>query len=160
MDDMVDWLSSVHHNLRLRRKPTSEPKELQRKGNRKVDLRVRVLSAIDGISERAAHDLLKEFGSIPRLLRSRTSQRKLMEIEGVNLRLTDSALTAIAEEAMKRKSGARGLRAIMEKCMIDVMYEIPSMENVKECVIGEDTVLNQEDPILLFEQPQKKAQDG
>ena len=68
-----------------------------------------------------------------------------MEIEGVNLRLTDSALTAIAEEAMKRKSGARGLRAIMEKCMVDVMYEIPSMENVKECVIGEDTVLNQED---------------
>jgi len=86
--------------------------------------------------------------------------KKLMEIEGVNLRLTDSALTAIAQEAMKRKSGARGLRAIMEKCMIDVMYEIPSMENVKECVIGEDTVINQEDPILLFEQPQKKAQDG
>ena len=86
--------------------------------------------------------------------------KKLMEIEGVNLRLTDSALTAIAEQAMKRKSGARGLRAIMEKCMIDVMYEIPSMENVKECVIGEDTVINQEDPILLFEQPQKKAQDG
>jgi ATP-dependent Clp protease ATP-binding subunit ClpX len=86
--------------------------------------------------------------------------KKLMEIEGVNLRLTDSALTAIAQEAMKRKSGARGLRTIMEKCMIDVMYEIPSMENVKECVIGEDTVLNQEDPILLFEQPQKKAQDG
>jgi ATP-dependent Clp protease ATP-binding subunit ClpX len=86
--------------------------------------------------------------------------KKLMEIEGVNLRLTDSALAAIAQEAMKRKSGARGLRAIMEKCMIDVMYEIPSMENVKECVIGEDTVINQEDPILLFEQPQKKAQDG
>jgi ATP-dependent Clp protease ATP-binding subunit ClpX len=86
--------------------------------------------------------------------------KKLMEIEGVNLRLTDSALTAIAQEAMKRKSGARGLRAIMERCMIDVMYEIPSMENIKECVIGEDTVINQEDPILLFEQPQKKAQDG
>jgi ATP-dependent Clp protease ATP-binding subunit ClpX len=86
--------------------------------------------------------------------------KKLMEMEGINLRLTDSALTAIAELAIKRKSGARGLRAIMEKCMLDVMYEIPSMENVKECVIGEDTVINQEDPILLFEQPQKKAQDG
>jgi ATP-dependent Clp protease ATP-binding subunit ClpX len=86
--------------------------------------------------------------------------KKLMEMEGINLRLTDSALSAIAEEAMKRKSGARGLRAIMEKCMLDVMYEIPSMENVKECVIGEDTVINQEDPILLFEQPRKKAQDG
>lgn len=86
--------------------------------------------------------------------------KKLMEMEGVNLRLTDKAFEAVAQEAMKRKSGARGLRAIMEKCMIDVMYKIPSMENVKECVIGEDTVLNQEDPILLFEQPQKKAQDG
>jgi len=86
--------------------------------------------------------------------------KKLMEMEGVNLRLTDSAFIAIAKEAMKRKSGARGLRAIMEKCMIDIMYEIPSMENVKECVIGEDTVLNQEDPILLLEQPKKQAQDG
>jgi ATP-dependent Clp protease ATP-binding subunit ClpX len=86
--------------------------------------------------------------------------KKLMEMEGINLRLTDSALSAIAELAIKRKSGARGLRAILEKCMLDVMYEIPSMENVKECVIGEDTVMNQEDPILLFEQPRKKAQDG
>jgi len=86
--------------------------------------------------------------------------KKLMEMEGVNLRLTDSAYAAIAREAQKRKSGARGLRAILEKCMIDIMYEIPSMENVKECVIGEDTVINQEDPILLLEQPKKQVQDG
>jgi len=85
---------------------------------------------------------------------------KLMEMEGVNLRFTDSALSAIAKEAMKRKSGARGLRAIIESSMIDIMYEIPSMENVKECVIGEDTVINKEDPILLFEQPKKQAQDS
>jgi len=85
---------------------------------------------------------------------------KLMEMEGVNLRFTDSALAAIAKEALKRKSGARGLRAIIESSMIDIMYEIPSMENVKECVIGEDTVLNKEDPILLFEQPKKQAQDS
>jgi len=84
---------------------------------------------------------------------------KLMEMEGVNLRFTDSALAAIAKEALKRKSGARGLRAIIESSMIDIMYEIPSMENVKECVIGEDTVINKEDPILLFEQPKKQAQD-
>jgi len=85
---------------------------------------------------------------------------KLMEMEGVNLRFTDSALAAIAKEASKRKSGARGLRAIIESSMIDIMYEIPSMENVKECVIGEDTVINKEDPILLFEQPKKQAQDS
>ncbi len=83
--------------------------------------------------------------------------QKLFEMEGVNLRLTDSALVAIAEEAMKRKSGARGLRAVMENCMLDIMYEIPSIENVRECVIGEDVVLNKEDPILLYEQTKKQA---
>lgn len=83
--------------------------------------------------------------------------KKLFEIEGVNLRFTDSALAAIAAEAVKRKSGARGLRAIIEGCMLDIMYEIPSIENVKECVIGEDVVLNKEEPILLYEQTQKQA---
>ena len=83
--------------------------------------------------------------------------QQLFELEGVNLRLTDSALTAIAGEAVKRKSGARGLRAIMEACMLDIMYEIPSVDNVKECVIGEDVVLNGEDPILLYEQSKKQA---
>ncbi|MBT8339797.1 MAG: ATP-dependent Clp protease ATP-binding subunit ClpX [Desulfatitalea sp.] len=83
--------------------------------------------------------------------------QKLFEVEGVNLRLTDSALTAIAEQAIERKSGARGLRAILEGCMLDIMYEIPSIENVKECVIGEDVVLHKEDPILLYEQTKKQA---
>ncbi|KKM16066.1 hypothetical protein LCGC14_1689590 [marine sediment metagenome] len=82
---------------------------------------------------------------------------KFFEIENVNLRLTDSALLAIAKQALKRKSGARGLRAILEKCLLDIMYEIPSIENVKECVIGEDVVLNNEDPILLYEQTKQQA---
>jgi ATP-dependent Clp protease ATP-binding subunit ClpX len=83
--------------------------------------------------------------------------QKLFEMEGVNLRFTDSALSAVSKEAIKRKSGARGLRAIMESCMLDIMYELPSLENVKECVISEDVVLNKEDPILLFEQTKKQA---
>ncbi len=83
--------------------------------------------------------------------------QKLFELEGVHLRLTDSALSAIAQEALKRKSGARGLRAIMESCMLDIMYTIPSIDNVKECVIGEDVVLNKEEPILLYEQKKKQA---
>jgi ATP-dependent Clp protease ATP-binding subunit ClpX len=82
---------------------------------------------------------------------------KLFEIEGVNLRFTDSALSAVAKEALKRKSGARGLRAILETCLLDIMYELPSTDNVKECVIGEEVVLNQEDPILLYEQEKKQA---
>jgi len=86
--------------------------------------------------------------------------QKLFEAEGVNLRMTDSALAAIADRAIERKSGARGLRAILESCMLDIMYEIPSISNVKECVIGvigEDVVLRKEDPILLYEQTKKQA---
>ncbi|MBC2713591.1 MAG: ATP-dependent Clp protease ATP-binding subunit ClpX [Desulfosarcina sp.] len=83
--------------------------------------------------------------------------KKLFEIEGVNLRLTDSALSAIADEALKRKSGARGLRAILESCMLDIMYDIPSKEDVNECVIGEEVVLKKEDPILLYEPSKKQA---
>ena len=83
--------------------------------------------------------------------------KMLFEMEGVNLRLTDSALSAIAKEATKRKSGARGLRAIMETCMLDIMYELPSVENVKECVIGEEVVMHKEAPILLYEQTKKQA---
>jgi ATP-dependent Clp protease ATP-binding subunit ClpX len=116
--------------------------------------RLPVIATLDELNESALIRILKEPKNA--LIRQ---YKRLMEIEGVNLRLTDSALLAIANEAMKRKSGARGLRAIMESCMMDIMYEIPSMENVKECVIGEDTVLNKEDPILLFEQPKKQAQD-
>jgi len=83
--------------------------------------------------------------------------KKLFEIEGVNLRLTDSALAAIADEALKRKSGARGLRAIMESCMLDIMYDIPSKQDVNECVIGEEVVLKKEAPILLYEPSKKQA---
>ncbi|MDM8517491.1 ATP-dependent Clp protease ATP-binding subunit ClpX [Desulfobacterales bacterium HSG16] len=83
--------------------------------------------------------------------------QKLFNMEDVNLRFTDSALTAIASEALKRKAGARGLRAIMESTMLDIMYSLPSIENVKECVIGEDVILNEEDPILLYEQTKKQA---
>ena len=83
--------------------------------------------------------------------------KKLFELKGVNLRFTDSAISGIAKEALKRKSGARGLRAILETCMLDIMYEIPSVDNVKECVISEDVVLNKEDPILLYEQSKKQA---
>ncbi len=84
--------------------------------------------------------------------------KKLFEIEGVNLRFTDGALGAIARESSKRNSGARGLRAILESSMLDIMYKLPSMTGVKECVIGEEVVLHQEEPILLYEQQKSKKQ--
>ncbi|MDJ0818280.1 MAG: ATP-dependent Clp protease ATP-binding subunit ClpX [Desulfobacterales bacterium] len=114
--------------------------------------RLPVVATLDELAEDALIRILKEPKNA--LLKQ---FKKLFEMEGVNLRLTDSALSAIAQEAMKRKSGARGLRAILEGCMLDIMYEIPSIENVKECVISEDVVLNKEDPILLYEQTKKQA---
>ena len=114
--------------------------------------RLPVIATLDELNEEALIRILKEPKNA--LLKQ---FKKLFEMEGVNLRLTDSALLAISQEAMKRKSGARGLRAILEGCMLDIMYELPSVENVKECVIGEDVVLQKEEPILLYEQTKKQA---
>ena len=83
--------------------------------------------------------------------------KKLFEMEEVNLRFTEAALLAIARAAIKRKSGARGLRSIMENALLDIMYEIPSTENVKECVVGEEVITQNEVPILLYEQNKAQA---
>jgi ATP-dependent Clp protease ATP-binding subunit ClpX len=83
--------------------------------------------------------------------------QRLFEFENVKLTFTEEALGAMAKEAVSRRSGARGLRAIMEETMLDIMYELPSTENVRECIVGEEVVLKNEQPILLFEQAQKQA---
>ena len=77
--------------------------------------------------------------------------RKLFELEEVNLKFTDGALDAIAKSALERKSGARGLRAILESVMLDIMYDIPSRTDVRECVVGEEVITKGETPILLYE---------
>jgi len=114
--------------------------------------RLPVVATLDELNDTALIRILKEPKNA--LIKQ---FKKLFEIEGVNLRFTDSAIAAIAKESSKRKSGARGLRSILENCMLDIMFEIPSIENVKECVIGEDVVMNKEDPILLYEQTKKQA---
>jgi ATP-dependent Clp protease ATP-binding subunit ClpX len=83
--------------------------------------------------------------------------QKLFEMEGVNLKFSDGALKVLAAEAIKRKAGARGLRAIMEDCMLEIMYEIPSMENLQECVITEEVILNKAKPILIYEPTKQHA---
>ncbi len=77
--------------------------------------------------------------------------KKLFELEGVELKFTDEALLAIAREAVNRKSGARGLRAIMESVMLDIMYDIPSTPGIRECIIGEEVITKGERPLLLYE---------
>lgn len=75
--------------------------------------------------------------------------KKLFELDGVELEMTDDAIDAIAHKAIERKTGARGLRSIFEKIMNEVMYEIPSRENVSKCIVTEETVNNGNEPKLI-----------
>jgi ATP-dependent Clp protease ATP-binding subunit ClpX len=114
--------------------------------------RLPVIATLGELDEAALVQILTE----PKNALVKQFQR-LLEFENVTLRFTDSGLQAIARRSLERKSGARGLRAIMEATMLDIMYEIPSMSGVKECVINEDVILDNEEPILLFEQAQDRA---
>jgi len=76
--------------------------------------------------------------------------KKLFVLEEVNLRFTEGALRAIAKEAQRRKSGARGLRSIMENIMLDIMYELPSQPEIQECVVNEEVITKHETPLLLY----------
>jgi ATP-dependent Clp protease ATP-binding subunit ClpX len=83
--------------------------------------------------------------------------QKLFELEKVKLSFTADALRATAREAMRRKSGARGLRAILEQSMLDIMYDVPFREGVKECVITEGVIRGREQPLLSFEKEKRLA---
>ncbi|MBE9529247.1 MAG: ATP-dependent Clp protease ATP-binding subunit ClpX [Proteobacteria bacterium] len=76
--------------------------------------------------------------------------QKLFELENVMLKFTDGALAAVSRESLNRKSGARGLRAILETAMLDTMYELPSQNNIKECIINEDVITDKAKPIIVY----------
>jgi ATP-dependent Clp protease ATP-binding subunit ClpX len=80
--------------------------------------------------------------------------QKLFSIEGVKLTFTDGALRVAAREAIKRKAGARGLRAILEGAMLDIMYEVPYLDGISECLITEDVIMKHAAPTLTFEKKQ------
>ena len=75
---------------------------------------------------------------------------KLFEFDGISLSFTEGALAAIAKKALKRKSGARGLRSVMEEAMLDVMYDLPSKDGVQECVINEQVITQGDYPVILY----------
>ena len=77
--------------------------------------------------------------------------KRLLDLDGVKLRFHDEALVAIVKEALRRNTGARGLRAIIEEVMLDIMYDLPSLSDVRECVITEDVVFKKEQPLLVYE---------
>ncbi|MFB1479093.1 ATP-dependent Clp protease ATP-binding subunit ClpX [Corallococcus sp. RDP092CA] len=83
--------------------------------------------------------------------------QKMFEIEKVKLTFTKEALRAIAREAMRRHSGARGLRAIMEDAMLEIMYDVPFREGVKECKITEQVITKHEPPQIVMEKEKKTA---
>jgi ATP-dependent Clp protease ATP-binding subunit ClpX len=105
-----------------------------------------VVATLDELDEEALVTILTE----PKNAIVRQYQ-KLLELEGVSLRFTDGALRAIAQVALKRKSGARGLRSILEAVMLDVMYEIPSRDDISEVVVNEEAILHGAEPIIVYD---------
>ncbi|MEJ2717145.1 MAG: ATP-dependent Clp protease ATP-binding subunit ClpX [Deltaproteobacteria bacterium] len=83
--------------------------------------------------------------------------KKLFGFENVNLRFTDEALRAVASQALLRKTGARGLRSILEVCMLDMMYQLPELENLQEVIVNEDVIDKNEQCILVFEKEAESA---
>lgn len=84
--------------------------------------------------------------------------RKLLELEGVKLTFTADAVKAVATKAVKLKTGARGLRAILETVLLDVMYNIPSLPDVREVVVNQEAIENKAEPLLIYEERQIGAQ--
>ncbi len=114
--------------------------------------RLPVIATLDELDEKALVDILVTPKNA--LVKQ---YRKLFEMDGVKLEITDGALGAVAREAIRHKSGARGLRAILETAMLDSMYEIPSRKNAKEVVLNEEAVRRQEPPLVLYEKEAESA---
>ncbi|MGK2856794.1 MAG: ATP-dependent Clp protease ATP-binding subunit ClpX [Thermoanaerobaculia bacterium] len=107
--------------------------------------RLPVVGTLDELDKQALVDILKEpKNSLVR------QYETMMGFENVSLKFTDDALEAIAEEALTRNVGARGLKIIIEELMLELMYTIPSDDSVSECVITRETVVNRTQPIKLF----------
>ena len=114
--------------------------------------RLPVIATLNDLSE----DDLVTILSIPKNALVKQYQ-KMFEMEKVKLTFSKESLRAIAKEAMRRHSGARGLRAIMEDAMLDIMYDVPYREGIKECRISDGVIMRREPPALVFEKEKKTA---
>ncbi len=114
--------------------------------------RLPVVATLAELDEKALIKILSE----PKNALVKQYQR-LFEIEDVRLKFTDESLKAIANLALQRKLGARGLRAILEEVMLDLMYDVPSEPDIKEVVISEDTILRSEQPLIVYEHQAESA---
>ncbi len=108
--------------------------------------RLPMIAVLDDLTEGALVKILVE----PK--NALTKQyKKLFEMENVQLRFSEGALLAVAKQAIERKAGARGLRAILEGIMLDVMFDVPSEPDIKEVIVSEDTVLKGEKPLVVYQ---------
>jgi ATP-dependent Clp protease ATP-binding subunit ClpX len=112
--------------------------------------RLPVLATLHELNDDALVDILTK----PKNALVKQYQR-LFEMDGVKLKFTKGALQAVAKEALARQSGARGLRAILEHAMLDIMYDIPSRSGIKEAVVNEDVITKREPPLIVY---QKEAE--
>ena len=86
--------------------------------------------------------------------------QKLLEMDDVELEFRQDALEAIVDKAIERKTGARGLRSIIEEIMRDIMFDVPSTPNIAKCIITKETVLNKKAPELIFREKTEEEQSG
>ena len=107
--------------------------------------RLPVIATLEDLNEKALVDILtKPKNALVK------QYEKLFDFESVKLRFSQESLGAVARQAIRRKSGARGLRAILEEIMLDIMYDLPSYSNVEECLINEEVILKKERPLLVY----------
>ncbi|RJQ25173.1 MAG: ATP-dependent protease ATP-binding subunit ClpX [Peptococcaceae bacterium] len=116
--------------------------------------RLPIIVTLDALDEEALIRILTE----PRNALVKQYE-KLFELDGVNLEFTMDALKSIAAEAMKRNTGARGLRSILEEIMLDVMYDIPSREDIARCIVTRETVIKKEPPLVISVDRKKKKEE-
>jgi len=114
--------------------------------------RVPVIATLDELDEDALVDILTR----PKNALIKQYQ-KLFEFDDVRLRFTDTALRAVARQALARKSGARGLRSILELVMLELMYEIPSRDDVEECVVSEEVIEQGVEPLVVYKQREAES---
>ena len=125
-----------------------EPEDLVRYGLiPEIVGRIPVLATLDDLDEDALVKILTE----PKNSVIKQYQ-KLLEFDNVTLNFSDGALREIAKSAIKRKTGARGLKAIVEQIMTDIMYEVPSKSNIREVIINEEVIINKSKPIFIYEE--------
>lgn len=114
--------------------------------------RLPVVATLSELSEDALIQILKE----PKNALTKQYQA-LFNLEGVELEFREEALNAIAKKAMTRKTGARGLRSIVEGALLDTMYDLPSMDSVDKVVIDESVIAGQSKPLLIYGKPEAQA---